>query len=152
MAHEPQRRALARYLEEHNLKHTRQRELILDAFLDVQGHITSDDLYQRIRETEPQIGYTTVYRTMKLLCEAGLAAERHFDEGSTRYEIAHDHHDHLVCTRCGTIVEFECEMIEKTQEEIAKRYGFQILRHRHELYGLCEKCQGVLKRPPSELA
>jgi Fur family ferric uptake transcriptional regulator len=152
MAHEPERRALARYLDEHKLKHTRQRDVILEAFLDARGHVTSDELYQQIRELEPTIGYTTVYRTMKLLCEAGLAAERHFDEGSTRYEIAHEHHDHLVCTRCGTIVEFECEMIEKTQEEIASRYGFQILRHRHELYGLCEKCQTAPKGAPSEPA
>jgi len=83
-----------------------------------------------------------VYRTMKLLVEAGLATERHFDDGITRYEIEHEHHDHLVCIKCGKITEFECEMIEKTQNEIAESHGFEILRHRHELYGHCAACQG----------
>jgi Fur family ferric uptake transcriptional regulator len=119
---------------------TKQREAILEIFLEVTGHITGEDLYQRVRDLHPQIGYTTVYRTMKLLCEAGLAHEHNFD-GTTRYEIAHQHHDHLVCIRCGKIIEFECEMIEKAQEQIAERYQFRVLRHRHELYGHCGKCQ-----------
>ena len=141
MAHEIEKAALASYLEEHNLKHTRQRDLILDAFLDATGHITSEELHQSIKERDSSIGYTTVYRTLKLLVDAGLAQERNFDDGITRYEIEHEHHDHLVCTKCGRIDEFECAMIEKTQNEIAETYGFQLLRHRHELYGLCPECQ-----------
>jgi Fur family ferric uptake transcriptional regulator len=141
MSHEVEHRSLARYLEDHNLKHTKQREAILEVFLDATGHITSDDLYQRVRDNHPSIGYTTVYRTMKLLCDAGLASERHFDDGITRFEIAHEHHDHLVCMRCGKIIEFECAMIESTQEEIAARYDFRVLRHRHELYGHCSSCR-----------
>ncbi len=141
MAHEVERRSLARYLEERNLKHTKQRDAILDVFLEATGHITSDDIYQKVRESHPGIGYTTVYRTMKLLCDAGLASERHFDDGVARYEIAHEHHDHLVCLRCGKIEEFECAMIESTQLEIADRYGFRVLRHRHELYGHCVDCR-----------
>jgi Fur family ferric uptake transcriptional regulator len=77
---------------------------------------------------------------MKLLCEAGLASEHHFDDGVTRFEIEQEHHDHLVCTRCGKIVEFECSMIEQAQNDIVKRYGFRLLRHRHELYGHCPEC------------
>ncbi len=141
MSHEVERQALARYLESHHLKHTKQREAILDAFLAVSGHVTSEDLFQRVRDANPSIGYTTVYRTMKLLCDAGLAIERHFEDGVTRYEIEHEHHDHLVCTKCGKIIEFECSMIESAQIEIADRYGFRILRHRHELYGHCSSCR-----------
>ena len=141
MAHEVEHKTLASYLEEHNLKATKQREAILEVFLEASGHITGDDLFQRVREEYPHIGYTTVYRTMKLLCDAGLAAERHFDDGITRYEIAQEHHDHLVCTRCGKIIEFECRMIEETQNEIAASYGFRVLRHRHELYGHCKDCR-----------
>jgi Fur family ferric uptake transcriptional regulator len=140
MSHEVEQRALARYLEEHNLKHTKQREAILEVFLEAKGHITSEDLYQDVRARHPQIGYTTVYRTMKLLCEAGLAHEHNFD-GTARFEIAQEHHDHLVCTRCGKIIEFECEMIESAQTRIAASYGFRVLRHRHELYGHCADCQ-----------
>jgi Fur family ferric uptake transcriptional regulator len=131
MAHEVEQRSLARYLEEHNLKQTRQREAILEVFLSASGHITSEDLYQQVRARHPHIGYTTVYRTMKLLCEAGLA---------------HEHHDHLVCVRCGTIVEFECDMIEAAQDRIAKHYGFRVLRHRHELYGHCPECQKRMRQ------
>lgn len=141
MSHEVEIKALGAYLEQNQLKHTKQRELILSAFLEAKRHITSEDLYQTVRELHPNIGYTTVYRTMKLLVEAGLATERHFDDGITRYEIEQEHHDHLVCLKCGGIQEFECEMIEATQEEIAERHEFQVLRHRHELYGHCRECR-----------
>ncbi len=141
MAHDVERRALAQYLEENHLKHTVQRDAILETFLDASGHITSEEIYQHVRGNHSNIGYTTVYRTMKLLCEAGLANERHFDDGITRYEISHTHHDHLVCVRCGKIIEFECEMIESAQDAIAERYRFRVLRHRHELYGHCESCR-----------
>ena len=141
MSHDLEKKALASYLEDHNLKHTKQREAILDVFLEVKGHITAEALFNSVRELHPNIGFTTVYRTMKLLCDAGLAIERHFDDGVARYEIDHEHHDHLVCTRCGKIVEFECKMIEQAQDEISKRYGFRLLRHRHELYGHCPDCQ-----------
>lgn len=140
MAHDVERRALARYLEDHNLKHTKQRDEILLAFLEAEGHVTSEQLHQHVRERNAGIGFTTVYRTMKLLCDAGLAQERHFDDGVTRYEIEQEHHDHLVCVKCGKIVEFECEMIEDAQERIAAAYKFRLLRHRHELYGHCESC------------
>jgi Fur family ferric uptake transcriptional regulator len=141
MPHDLERESLARYLDDHNLRHTRQRDAILEIFLEARGHITSEQIYQRVRERHPNIGFTTVYRTMKLLCEAGLANERKFEDGVTRYEIEHEHHDHLVCVRCGKIVEFECKMIESAQNEIAGRYGFRVLRHRHELYGHCRSCR-----------
>jgi len=141
MANELEKKALADYLDSHSLKHTRQREAILDAFLSAKGHITGEELHSRVREESPGIGYTTVYRTMKLLCDAGLAMERHFDDGVTRYEIEHEHHDHLVCVKCGKIVEFECSMIESAQDRIVNEYGFRLLRHRHELYGHCPKCR-----------
>jgi len=147
MAHEVEHRSLARYLEEHSLKHTKQRDAILGVFLEATGHITSEEIYHRVQDAHPSIGYTTVYRTMKLLCDAGLANERRFDDGVTRYEIAHEHHDHLVCVRCGKIIEFECRMIESTQNEIAARYSFQVLRHRHELYGHCETCRDEIESP-----
>ena len=141
MAHEVEREALARYLEQHNLKHTKQRDLILAAFLEARDHITSDQLYQKVRQLSPSIGFTTVYRTMKLLCEAGLAEEHHFEDGVTRYEIEHEHHDHLVCTRCGKIIEFECRSIENTQDRIAAEHQFLVRRLRHELYGHCRECR-----------
>lgn len=141
MAHEVELKALASYLEQNHLKQTKQRELILNAFLEAKRHVTSEELYQVVREEHPNVGYTTVYRTLKLLVEAGLATERHFDDGITRYETEHEHHDHLVCEKCGRIQEFECDLIEEKQREIAQGHGFKILRHRHELYGHCSNCR-----------
>lgn len=141
-----EREVLARYLEEHNLKHTKQRDVILEAFLGSRGHVTSEELYQLVREQNPNIGYTTVYRTMKLLADAGVAQERHFDDGVTRYELEQEHHDHLVCLRCGRIIEFECEEIEVAQSHVAREHGFEVLRHRHELYGNCAECQDAARK------
>lgn len=141
MKRRPEQKKLADYLERRKLKHTKQREAILDVFLKATGHITGEALYQRVRKSHPQIGYTTVHRTMKLLCDAGLASERHFEGGVTSYEIEHAHHDHIICVRCNKIVEFECEAIEQLQDEIVAREGFKLLHHRHELYGLCPECQ-----------
>jgi len=141
MGHSLEQAALSRYLEQHSLKHTKQREAILAVFLEAAGHTTSEEIFEEVRQKHPQIGYTTVYRTMKLLCEAGLAHERNFEDGVTRYEIPHEHHDHLICTRCGRIVEFECQMIESAQDRIAAEYGFTLLRHKHELYGHCPGCR-----------
>ena len=150
MVHEVERGRLVRYLGERGLKQTRQREAILDVFLSARGHLTSEDILRAVRELHSNIGYTTVYRTMKLLCEAGLANERHFDDGITRYEIEQEHHDHLVCVKCGEIIEFECEAIEASQNEIAERYGFRLLRHRHELYGYCAACRADAGEAPPE--
>ncbi|MFP8873010.1 MAG: transcriptional repressor [Myxococcota bacterium] len=141
MAHEVERVALANFLAQSGLKHTRQRDAVLEAFLSAKSHTTSEEIFQAVHERFPAIGYTTVYRTMKLLVEAGLAQSHQFEDGVVRYEIEHAHHDHLVCTKCGKIIEFECEMIEKTQEEVAQRYNFRVLRHRHELYGHCADCR-----------
>jgi Fur family ferric uptake transcriptional regulator len=141
MAHELEQQALASYLDDNKLKHTKQREAILEVFLETRGHVTSEELLKKVRELYPRIGHTTIYRTVKILCDAGLASERHFENGATRYEIQQRHHDHLVCLRCGKIIEFESAMIEGAQDEIAKRHGFRLLRHRHELYGHCSDCQ-----------
>jgi len=141
MAPDIEQKALARILEARGLKQTRQREVILEAFLEAGGHLTGEDLYQLIREEYPKIGYTTVYRTLKLFVEAEIAEERRFDDGVARYEIEHKHHDHLVCLLCGKIFEFESSVIEQAQREVARELEFVILRHRHELYGHCRDCR-----------
>ncbi len=141
MAHDSELAALSKYLENNQLKRTRQREVILEIFLDQGGHVSSEELHRVIRDSNPSIGYTTVYRTMKLLVDAGLAEERHFNDGVARYEAEHQHHDHLVCTGCGKIIEFESQKIEDEQSLIAQDAGFILERHRHELYGKCSACQ-----------
>jgi len=135
------RTRLADYLTKRGLKQTRQREAILEAFLAADGHVTSEDVYERVREEHPDIGAATVYRTLKLLVDAGLANASTFREGVTVYESETEHHDHLVCLGCGEIIEFECEEIEARQLEIARRHGYRLTRHRHHLFGYCKPCQ-----------
>jgi Fur family transcriptional regulator, ferric uptake regulator len=133
------------YLRKKGLKTTQQREAIVDAFLRSAGHVALDELLARSRRVHPGVGLATVYRTIKLLEEAGLAASRQFESGHTLYEVAQGraHHDHLICQECGYIVEFENDEIERLQVQAARKMGFNVLRHRHELFGLCEKSQGV---------
>ncbi|GLI39794.1 transcriptional repressor [Geobacter hydrogenophilus] len=131
------------YIARQGLKSTRQRDIILDAFLSSDRHLSIEELYLKLRAKHPNIGYATVYRTLKLFAESGIAREIHFGDGQTRYEHVSEgeHHDHLVCTGCGTIIEFENESIEKLQDEVAVAHGFLIKHHKLELYGLCAKCR-----------
>lgn len=137
------RTSLRRFLHTKGLKSTRQREVVAESFLAATDHVSADELYRDISTQHPGIGYATVYRTLKLLKEAGLAAERHFGEGFARFEPLEpgQHHDHLICTGCGTIVEFENPDIESLQDRVAERHGFAIDYHRLELYGRCAKCR-----------
>jgi len=138
---EEARSRLADYLARHGLKQTRQRDAILDAFLAAEGHITSEDLYERVRASNPDIGAATVYRTLKLFVDAGLANASTFREGVTVYESGTEHHDHLICLGCSEVIEFECDQIESRQLEIARNHGYRLTRHRHHLYGYCARCQ-----------
>jgi Fur family ferric uptake transcriptional regulator len=133
------------YLRRKRLKTTQQREAIVDAFLRSTGHVGLEDLLSSARKTNPGVGLATVYRTVKLLEEAGLAASRQFGAGQTLYEVSGQraHHDHIICQKCTFIVEFESDEIEDMQARVARRFGFNVIKHRHELFGLCEKAQGV---------
>lgn len=138
---------LARYMAEHGLKSTRQRSLIIDTFFALGGHLSVEELWSRVRQEDAKVSVATVYRTMKLLSDCGLAHARNFGDGQTRYEAAvgKDHHDHLICTRCGQIIEFENDRIEQLQEAVAKSHGFRVSSHKMELYGLCLECQRALE-------
>jgi Fur family ferric uptake transcriptional regulator len=124
------------------LKATKQREEILNIFLNSSGHKNLPQIYAQVSKTNPKIGYTTVYRTLKLLTRLGLATQRKFGDGETRYEPASEgrHHDHLICLDCGKIIEFEDQALEALQDRIAQRHRFKISHHRMELYGRCEEC------------
>ncbi len=137
-----QRTAFKSFIEQKGLKSTRQRDIILEAFLATDQHLSIEELYLKLRAKHPSIGYVTVYRTLKLFAESGIAREIHFGDGQTRYEHSSEgeHHDHLVCTRCGRIQEFEDGRIEQLQAEVAAGYGFTIETHKLELYGLCTNC------------
>ena len=134
---------LAAWIASRGLKATRQRDLIVDTFFSTDGHLSVDELLEKAKQRDATLGAATVYRTMKILTDAGLASARHFEGGQTRYEAALDrhHHDHLICTSCGTIVEFENERIEELQDRVAGEHGFTVTHHKMELYGLCKECR-----------
>ncbi len=138
------RARLQAYMAKKGLRSTSQRRLIIDTFFDGASHMTIEDLLNRVRARDRGIGYATVYRTLKLLAECGVASERRFGDGLSRYELSDDasaHHDHLICVSCGKIIEFEEPRIEVLQDEIAARYNFDVISHKHEMYGTCADCR-----------
>jgi len=134
---------LLAHLSRRGLRRSGTRDAILQAFLGARDHLSIEDLTVRVRRQAPGIGQATVYRTLKLLVECGLAASRQFGDGPTRYEpvLERQHHDHLICTSCGGIAEFENSQIEELQLEVAREHGFTVESHRLELYGRCAACQ-----------
>lgn len=131
------------FIARKGLKSTQQRGIILDEFLRCGSHVSTEELFLKIRKKHPHIGFATVYRTLKLFAEAGIAEERHFGDGQTRYELMQEeeHHDHLICTGCGAIIEFESLEIERLQEKVAREHDFLIRSHRLDLYGMCAACR-----------
>ena len=130
------------FLSQKGLKATLQRNLILDAFLDLDRPAHIDELYRILRSRHSNVGHATVYRALKLFAESGVAREIHFGDGVTRYEQARqgERHDYLVCSDCGTVTEFENSSIEQHQVEIAKSLGFIIESLKIELRGVCSRC------------
>lgn len=136
-----------KHVQKYGLRRTGQRDLILEVFLRTSEHLSSEDLYDLVKKQDPSVGQTTVYRTLKLLTEAGLAREVRFGDGRTHYEHHYnrEHHDHMICTECGKVVEFFSEELEAMQDEIAAKYNFILTQHSMRLLGLCEDCQTAAK-------
>lgn len=134
---------LENYITQHNLKITKQRRAVLEAFLGSEEHVSAEDLYKIVSAKEPKIGLATVYRTLALLTESGLAAELDFGDGQKRYERNYEqgHHDHMICTQCGKIIEFHNSLIEKLQEDVAREHGFEMTTHKLDMFGICQDCR-----------
>jgi Fur family ferric uptake transcriptional regulator len=131
-------------LKANSLKFTKQREAILSTLYNNPQHFTSENLYLLVKEKHPDlnIGIATVYRTLSLLEENGLVSSISLGTQGKKFEMANKpHHDHLICTMCGKIVEFENEQIEKLQKQIAEENGFVLTDHLMQLYGICSECQ-----------
>lgn len=129
-------------LQERHLPVTHQREAVARVLFESGGHLSADDVADRLSGGEAHVGKATIYRTLGLLVEVGLAAEHDFDEGFKRYEtrIGPAHNDHLVCTACGEVVEFHHDELEVIQEQVARDRGFHVLTRQLKLYGLCARC------------
>ncbi len=132
------------YVDALGLKSTRQREIIAKEFLNHKGHLSAEALLTQARSIDKRISLATVYRTLKLLEESGLARSHRFADETTIFEPKlekSEHHDHLICLKCGLIVEFVDNQIEKLQEKVAQKHGFLSEWHRLELYGYCRNCR-----------
>ena len=132
-----------KHIQKAGLKRTAQRDLILDVFLRTEKHLSSEDLYRLVQKEDPNIGQTTVYRTLKLLTEAGLAREVRFGDGRTHYEhnYKHQHHDHMICMECGEIIEFYSAELEAIQEAQAAKHHFEVRQHLLRILGICANCR-----------
>lgn len=131
-----------RLIRKMNLKVTPQRMMILKTLHNNRKHITAQELFEKVQKINSAIGFATVYRFLKDLAEVNSVTEVRMGGMPARYELTpRKHHDHMTCTQCGRIVEFENKNIESLQEKVASQYGFQLTHHVLELYGVCPTCQ-----------
>ena len=146
------REEFKRRLKEKGLKITNQRLMVLETLgLSSSQHLTAEQIYDKVKADNPEIGLATVYRTIQVLLELHLIDRVNFDDGSERYEIvrmgtkgARHHHHHLICINCGKVFEFEEDMMEGLETEIEKKTGFHVIDHEVKLYGYCKECGGKL--------
>jgi Fur family ferric uptake transcriptional regulator len=131
------------FLQEKNQHYTAQRALIFDEFVNAQKHLSVEELYEIVKKKEPTIGQVTVFRALKLFEEAGIAHPVNFGDRTVRYELSFKtgHHDHLVCEKCGKVIEVLDNKMEKRKEKICQKYGFIPSHHRLEIFGTCEGCR-----------
>lgn len=141
---ESEKNIFLEHIQKLGLRRTGQRDLIMTTFLSTEDHLTIEDLHRLVRKHDDTVGHTTVYRTLKLLTEAGLAREVRFGDNKTYFEhhYNHDHHDHMICTVCGRVIEFFSEAIESLQDKMADDFGFKPTHHSLRMWGVCSDCQG----------
>lgn len=133
------------YLKEKGFKLTSQRRSVLTTILENVGkHLSAEEIYDLVKISYPEIGLATVYRTMQVLDELGLVYKHNFDDGRTRYEITqnedHQHH-HLVCKKCGKVIEVEEDLLEQLEQQVEKKYDFSITDHKVKFFGYCNECK-----------
>lgn len=134
------------YLAKSQLKHSKQRNFIIEEFLQMKTHVSAEELYSQFKNLEQNPGLATVYRTLNLLKDAGLVDQKQFSDGKSVFEVMQpgSHHDHLICLTCHKVIEFENEEIERLQEQVAKKLGFKLTKHSLELFGHCSDCVKTL--------
>jgi Fur family ferric uptake transcriptional regulator len=132
-----------RFLKEQGLRSTRARQAIVETLLETEGHFTADELLDRIKAGHERASRASVYRTLAILVDGGFVESREFERGQLRYEVmaGQHHHDHLICTGCGAIIEFECEEIEELQRRVARDHDYLLEHHSLRLFGRCPACR-----------
>jgi Fur family ferric uptake transcriptional regulator len=134
--------AFMHYLRAHRIKYTRPRAAILQTVLHIDEHFEAEQLLAHLRQAGHRVAKATVYRTLPLLVECGILKQVRFSDQQAHYEHAYgeDPHDHMVCRRCGRIIEFSSERVRALREELAAQQGFHSIGHRFQISGLCAAC------------
>lgn len=143
LAYTPEVKQFVEFLRERGAKLTPQRLRIAETAFDTHRHFTAEELYALVKEREPLVGRVTVYRTLEHLVGSGLVEELSIKKGVATYEhvIGHAHHDHLICTVCGTLTELSSARLERVKHEEAEAAGWTPLSHSLKVYGLCPECR-----------
>lgn len=141
--HHQEKEQFRKLFEQENVDHIEDRFNVMETFLQTEHHLTVAELKQILSDNQLNFDNQFIKDTLKLMCRFGFAQRREFDDGRIRYEHRHlgQHHDHMICTKCGKIVEFEDTSLEKKQIQIAQAHGFHMLQHKMEIYGICSDCR-----------
>ena len=136
------------YVAGKGFRRTVQRQGVLEVFLGTEKHVTVQELCDLVRRKHKGIGYATVARTVKLMCESGVCRQVDFGDGSQRFEHkhGHEHHDHLICLKCGKFEEIYSPELEKIQDRLVKKHGYVQNSHKLDIFGLCPQCAGKERR------
>ena len=142
MIHHQEKEQLKKLFQQEHIDQFENRYTILEAFLQIERHVTTAELVQILKDDGHAFSPDFVRDTLKLMCRFGFAHKNRFDNGQVRYEHRHlgQHHDHMICTKCRKILEFRDERLERLQAQIASSHGFLMLQHKMEIYGICFDC------------
>jgi Fur family ferric uptake transcriptional regulator len=140
--HVQEKQQFKKLFKQEHIDNFEDRFKVLEAFLQTEKHVSVNELVARLDHNGWRLELEFVKETLKLMCRFGFAQKSRFDNGMVLYEHRHlgQHHDHMVCTKCRKILEFEEEQIEQLQIKIAARHGFHLLQHKMEIYGICNDC------------
>lgn len=140
--HHQEKEQFKKLFNQENIDRFEDRYKVLEAFLQSEHHFTDAEIVERLRNDGHSLDLEFVRNTLDMMCHYGFAQANRFDNGQVRYEHRHlgQHHDHMICTKCRKIVEFENDQMEALQRQIANSHGFHMLQHRMEIYGICSDC------------
>ena len=139
------------YLDANRYRMTPERLAILEEVFQAKGHFTADDFLIHTRQHHPKVSRATIYRTLDLLVQSGLVDKVELGGNRAFYEYFHgrQHHDHLICLGCGSVIEFTEPEIEALQESVCRSFNFRMESHSHKIFGRCDRCQHDSEPPPS---
>lgn len=140
--HSQEKEQFKKLFKQENIDRFEDSLKVLDVFLETERHVTANELMHLLQENGYNFDLSFIRDTLKLMCRFGFAIKNRFENGEIRYEHMHlgHHHDHMICTKCKRIIEFEDEGLESLQGQIVSRHGFHMLQHRMEIYGICSSC------------